>query len=117
MTEISNFKNREEDQLKRIGNNLRNLRNKRGHSQSRIAEEIGCHQDRISRIENGTARISVYELVTLSKFYNITPNEILDFPPNNLKPDEFELFIKIKRLHPQLRDNLNNLLDEFLKGK
>ncbi len=117
MTDISKFKEKEQDQLKHIGNNLRDLRNKKGYSQETVAKELKCHQDRVSRIENGTARLSITDLIALSKLFNVTPNEILGFPPDRLKPDEFELFVKIKKLRPKQRDSLNSVIEQLLNNQ
>jgi len=62
--------------MKRIFNNLRNLRKERGINQENLARSIGVHQDRISKYEQGKLAPSLPVALRLSAELGVPVNEI-----------------------------------------
>lgn len=58
-------------------NNLKFLRDKYGYSQEKIATDAGIERSVLSRYENGERKISVNNLIKLSKLFNVTPEFLL----------------------------------------
>ena len=54
----------------KIGNKIRNLREKKGLSQNDLAEKIGVKISTISKIENGIFAVSIDYLIKISGFLN-----------------------------------------------
>ena len=68
-----------------IGDKIRSIRTSRGYSQEFLAEQLGITQGTYSRIESG-GKISVERLISIAKVLKVTPNDILNFSPNNIQP-------------------------------
>lgn len=67
-----------------IAETLKNMREKRGLSQSNLAAKlqtmnINIDQQMISKIEKNKRQVTDYELAAICKCLNITPNELLNF--------------------------------------
>ena len=58
---------------------LRDLREDNDYTQKEIANVLGTTQQMYSRYENGEIELPIRHLITLCKFYNVTPNDILRF--------------------------------------
>lgn len=91
--------------LEQIGLELGNARRNKHMTQKRVAEIIGCSLSHINDVENGNANITVYELVSLCKLYNISPIHIIG--PNYFQYQGLELLPKdeqqlIKTLYKKL---------------
>jgi len=54
--------------LMKIGSTIRNRREELGMSQKALAEKVGTLQSEVSRVENGTANVTV---LTLYKFCKV----------------------------------------------
>jgi transcriptional regulator with XRE-family HTH domain len=61
-----------------IGDNIRGFRNKRGWSQSRLAEEAGVHPNYIGYIERDERHVTVYKLVDIAKALGVKPSLLLE---------------------------------------
>lgn len=61
--------------LDRVGADLRDMRMASGLSQEDIADYMGWKRDAISKVENGRNQLSVYDYLTLMRFFReIEPN-------------------------------------------
>lgn len=60
-----------------LGNNIYNLRIKKGLTQREIAEKLSISDKAISKWENGTSKPSVYNLQKLANIFDITLEELL----------------------------------------
>ena len=56
---------------------IRLLREERAKKQSEIATVLGKSQQGYAHLENDNAKISVDDLITLCKYYNVTADYIL----------------------------------------
>jgi len=67
-----------------VSANLKNLREKKGMSQSNLAAKlqtmnINIDQQMISKIEKNNRQVTDYELACICKCLSVTPNDLLDF--------------------------------------
>ena len=67
-----------------IGENIRELRKKRGMSQMRLAALVGVSYQQIQKYEKASGSISVERLEQISKAFKITIREFL--PAEKAKP-------------------------------
>ena len=58
--------------------NLKQLRGKRGLSQKRVADMNGLTRSSYSGYENGVAEPNLCTLVKLSKFFNVSLDELIN---------------------------------------
>lgn len=63
-----------------IGENIHNLRENAGFTQSNLAQFIGVDQSLIARIEKGERNISVDMLEKLSSLFGVTVSQIEEQP-------------------------------------
>lgn len=68
---------READQTcdidRHVGNRLRALRTSRNHSIPQLARMMGLPAFDLARIESGTRRLSIPEMWTLTRIYDVEP--------------------------------------------
>ncbi|BFO64368.1 helix-turn-helix transcriptional regulator [Chryseobacterium sp. KCF3-3] len=64
---------------KDLGFKLRKLREEKGISQQMLAIDLGISQSKVSKIENGTERITVPYFIEILIYFSLSPNEIIDF--------------------------------------
>ena len=62
-----------------FGNNLREIRKKKGYSQEELANRADVELSQISRIERGVINTSLSQIFQISKALNIHPKELFDF--------------------------------------
>ncbi len=86
--------------MAKIGENIRELRTKRGISQQRLAELLGVSRPAISQIENRERKVSADELDRLAKIFNISVNSLLN------KEKEPEVILKGKTVEKKLQPNI-----------
>lgn len=72
-----------------LGGRVRALRSERSWDQEPLAEALDLQQSDISKIENGTRKISSVELVKLARLFGITAEELITVP------DETEVLFRI----------------------
>ncbi|MEL7160988.1 MAG: helix-turn-helix transcriptional regulator [Bacteroidota bacterium] len=59
-----------------ISSNLRILRNRKGWSQSQLAEKVFLNRGNIASYESGTAEPSICKLLRISNLFEVTPRDI-----------------------------------------
>ncbi len=69
-------------ELLQIGENIRNIRRRKGYQQERLAEEIDVSAMTISRIENGCVAMSVLTLKNISRVLDVPVDELLNGSPS-----------------------------------
>ena len=69
---------KEKNRLKKIGENLLKIREKKGLSQEQLAANCDVDRGKISKIENATANHYVTTLIEIAKGLNIEPRKLLD---------------------------------------
>lgn len=62
-----------------LGNNLIEARKKSGLSQEMVAEKLGVSRQTISKWETGETLPDIYQENRLSKIYNLSLDELMDF--------------------------------------
>jgi len=64
---------------KDLGFKLRKLRETRGISQQTLAIDLGITQSKVSKIENGTEKITLPYFIQILNYFSLSPNEMTDF--------------------------------------
>ncbi|MBW7675811.1 helix-turn-helix domain-containing protein [Chryseobacterium chendengshani] len=64
---------------KNLGFKLRKLREKKGVSQQTLAIDLGVSQSKISKIENGTEKITVPYFIEIFTYFSLSPDEMIEF--------------------------------------
>lgn len=68
--------------LKKLGENLRDLREERDYTQEELANELGLEISQISRIERGVINTSIYTIITIASFLKADYKELFNFKNN-----------------------------------
>lgn len=68
------------DVRRRLGLNLKKLREEQGYSQESFADHCGLHRTYISGIERGVRNPTVVILDRLTKALKVPPGQLLDEP-------------------------------------
>lgn len=61
-----------------IAENIKKLRKSAKLSQEKMAENLNCSREFISRVENKRERISLNMLFKIANLYNVNPSELLN---------------------------------------
>lgn len=101
-----------EEIYSKLGKRIKDLRERLGINQQRLADALGISRPAVSQIENGERKISADELVKLSEAFHFSVESLLD-----LKKQP-EVFLEEGRKHvevkPQLRINVpQKNIDKF----
>ncbi len=64
---------------KDLGFRLRRLREKRGISQQTLAIDLGITQSKVSKIENGTAKINLPYFIQILNYFSLSTIEMIEF--------------------------------------
>lgn len=64
---------------KDLGFRLRRLREKRGISQQTLAIDLGITQSKVSKIENGTAKITLPYFIQIFNHFSLSTIEMIEF--------------------------------------
>lgn len=59
-----------------IAKNIRKLRTSAKISQEKMAENLGCSREFISRVENNRERISLNMLLKIAEYFDISPSQL-----------------------------------------
>jgi len=95
--------------IKDFGDRVKDLRNVNSISQIELSKNSGIGREQISRIENGQVNVTLNTINKLSKAFNISVKELMDFDivPYKLKPfvkwagGKTQILLKIKELMPE----------------
>ena len=106
-----------------IGTNVKKLREQKGLLQKQVAEELGIGNSNYSKIENGVREITVKELQKLSKLFDMSLDQIVNFDGDI--PEEVTLQDKsnmeqlnlINQLDDEDRDTIFKVIDTMLTKK
>jgi transcriptional regulator with XRE-family HTH domain len=95
---------------------LKKLRTEVGLSTTELGKLIGMSQSAISKLENGQRRIDLETLESICVALNKTFADFFDFEsPNQLPPDLLQLLETAKKLTPEERKAINDMI-KVLKG-
>ena len=109
----------------KIGNTLKELREKNGLTQQEMADLIHTHRTGYSKIENNQQDISVDGLVLLSKHFGMSIDDMIFYEEKNGIPDEVTVKDKetieqlqlINELDTEEKSILLKLIDTFVSKK
>ncbi len=64
--------------LKRLGDNLRHIRQSKGLSQEKLAELTGLHRTYIGGVERGERNISLLNLVRIAEAFGVAVADLVE---------------------------------------
>jgi len=101
---------------KLFGLRIKNIRKKRGLTQSTVAELVGVEPKHISCIESGKSFPSLMLIENLSQVFNVHPKELFEFiEPPTIKDLKIEV---IKILHEATDEEVEKIFTyaKFISG-
>lgn len=107
-----------------LAENIKVIREKQGLLQKEVALHIGVDKSTYSKIEKGLREVTVAELQKLSKLFNLSADEILNYDENIL-PKEVVIEDKttaeqiqlIQQLEEEDKQTIFKLIDKMLTNK
>lgn len=107
-----------------LANNIKVIREKQGLLQKEVALHIGVDKSTYSKIEKGLREVTVQELQKLSKLFNLSTDEILNYDENSI-PKEVVIEDKttaeqiqlIQQLEEDDKQTIFKLIDKMLTNK
>jgi len=107
-----------------LADNIKVIREKQGLLQKEVALHIGVDKSTYSKIEKGLRDVTVAELQKLSKLFNLSADEILNYDENIL-PKEVVIEDKttaeqlqlIQQLEEEDKQTIFKLIDKMLTNK
>ena len=107
-----------------LANNIKIIREKQGLLQKEVALHIGVDKSTYSKIEKGLREVTVQELQKLSKLFNLSTDEILNYD-ENIIPKEVVIEDKttaeqiqlIQQLEEDDKQTIFKLIDKMLTNK
>lgn len=97
---------------------LKRIREKNGKTQNEIANKLNTTQQQYWKYEKGIQELPIRHLITLSKIYQVTTDEILGLnKETKLKQneDEEEFLDKYKMLSPKDKGRIIGRIEEILE--
>lgn len=101
---------------------LKELRLKTGKSIKQVAEEIGISANYMSEMENGKKDISKKCIPILCNYYNVKPNELLEYEDyilidetsNEFSQQDIDMMRLIKQMSESDKDEMYNFLSYLI---
>ncbi len=110
--------------MKHIGIIIKQLREKKGITQTQIAELINMHRSNYSRVESGDRDLSIDAIKKLAEYFNMTIDDIVNFDdsktPKEITIENKTLTEKIKlidELSKEEQSMVFKMIDSFLTKK
>jgi transcriptional regulator with XRE-family HTH domain len=106
---------------KTVGQRVRQLRKKRGLSQTEVADKLGVHQSLVSEYELGTVRIPAPVLAAFGQLLRTSLDQMVGLKPikeNGLFEDRrfIRRLEKIEKLPKRAKQTLLKTIDAYLVG-
>lgn len=99
---------------------LKRIREKKGKTQNEIANELNTTQQQYWKYEKGIQELPIRHLITLSKIYQVSTDEILGLNKETKfkkNEDEEEFLNKFKMLSPKEKGRIIGRMEEILETK
>ena len=106
---------------KEIAERILRLRKERGITQVELSKTLGITQPMISRLEKGDYRLNGELIISLSKIFQVSADEILGLKPpqqdgSNISRRWLKRLAKIEKLPKRDQDGLIQTVDRYLKA-
>jgi len=106
---------------KTIGQRVRQIRKKRGLSQTEVADTLGVHQSLVSEYELGTVRIPATVLAAFAQILKTPLDELVGLKPlkeNGVFKDRrfIRRLERVEKLPKRAKQALLNTIDAYLAG-
>ena len=69
--------NNKDEFLKKVGENIKNIRNEKGFEIKKVAADLGISPQAYGKIENGKVDLNITRLYEISHYYQIEFNKLL----------------------------------------
>ena len=108
----------------KLAENIKLIREKQGFMQKEIALHIGVDKSTYSKIEKGNREVTVAELNKMSKLFNLSVDDIINYD-ENIVPKEITLVDKtaveqinlIQQLDEEDKNIIFRMIDKMLTNK
>jgi len=107
-----------------LADNIKTIREKQGLLQKEVALHIGVDKSTYSKIEKGLREITVAELQKLTKLFNLTTDQILNYDENNIPKEviiedktTIEQMQLIQELEEEDKTIIFKMIDKMLTTK
>lgn len=109
--------------MQHIGKNIKKIREEKALTQQSIADLIAMHRSNYSRVETGDRDLSIDAIGKISKYFNMTIDQLVNFEGNI--PQEVTIEDKglteqiklIQGLEPEEKNMVFKMVDTFLTQK
>ena len=106
-----------------MGKVIKKIREDKGFMQKEVSLHLGIGNSNYNKLENGKRELSVVELKKLSKLFNLTTDQILNY--ENIIPEEvilegkpdFEKLHLINQLDEEDKSMVFKMVDKMLNNK
>jgi transcriptional regulator with XRE-family HTH domain len=107
-----------------LADNIKTIREKQELLQKEVALHIGVDKSTYSKIEKGLREVTVAELQKLTKLFNLTTDQILNFDENNIPKEviiedksTLEQLQLIQELEEEDKQTVFKIIDTMLTKK
>lgn len=97
-----------------LGQRIKAIRLSKGLSTEKLASLTGVNQSTISRIESNERSTSVETLLKICKALDVTVSELFE-SDESLPPDLLDLIKTARKLTPNQRQRITELIEAFIK--
>lgn len=98
-----------------LPNRIREIRERKGLSQTALGALVGCRNQQISKLETGALRLSTLWMRRLAQALDVEPWELLSRRDAGALDDELELFARYRELDDERRAAVLRLVN-WLRG-
>ena len=109
--------NMNDTDYKRLGERIRELREKNALTQEVLAEMVGCSNNHLSHIENASCKVSLNMLVNIAKVLNVSLDYFF-FDTPFVRPQAVintEIAEKLNKCSPSTLATVNKMLQSLLE--
>ena len=100
-----------------ILNRIEELRKERGWSIYKLAEEAELTQSTLANMFSRKTMPSISTLMQLCDAFGISLSQFFSFENKEFSNEEFSIVSKYRKLNPQEKQIIQNLLDSIIKSK
>lgn len=104
--------------------NLKELRNKKGVSQQKLADDIGVSQQSVNKYENHNVEPDINTLMSIADYFSTSVDYLVghteieriieNVQPNDLNSDEQSLIIAYRSLGKKEKESIRMIIENYL---